>query len=118
MMTTKRVCEKGDCKDLPFSRNAKYCKEHSPTGKGTINNGYRRVRINGIKRYEHQLVMEDHLSRPLESHENVHHRDGDRLNNTIGNLELWSRSQPTGQRVEDKLEWAYRIIKLYEKEYS
>jgi HNH endonuclease len=58
--------------------------------------------------------MEEYLGRPLLPHENVHHLDGDRSNNKIENLELWSKGQPPGQRVEDKLAWAREIIALYE----
>lgn len=29
------------------------------------------------------------------------------------NLELWSRSQPSGQRAIDKVTWAREIIRLY-----
>ena len=54
--------------------------------------------------------------------EEVHHRNGDRTDNTAngplvefrsGNLELWTMSQPKGQRVEDKVEWAVELLKLY-----
>lgn len=30
------------------------------------------------------------------------------------NLELWSVSQPSGQRVADKVAWAKEILALYE----
>jgi hypothetical protein len=33
------------------------------------------------------------------------------------NLELWSRSQPAGQRVADKVEWARQILALYGDDY-
>ena len=37
---------------------------------------------------EHRLLMEQHLGRFLEPTEFIHHRDQDRLNNDISNLEL------------------------------
>jgi len=33
--------------------------------------------------------------------------------NRESNLELWSSSQPKGQRVEDKVAWAREILALY-----
>ena len=42
---------------------------------------------------EHRLIMEQHLNRYLEKDELVHHKDGNRLNNYIGNLELLKRSE-------------------------
>jgi hypothetical protein len=63
--------------------------------------------------FEHVKVMSEYLGRPLWPDENVHHLNGDRADNRIENLELWSRSQPSGQRVEDKLAWAEEMIKRY-----
>lgn len=40
---------------------------------------------------EHRLIMSEHLGRVLESHEHVHHIDGNRMNNNIENLELIHR---------------------------
>jgi hypothetical protein len=60
--------------------------------------------------------MEQHLGRPLEAHENVHHVNGVRDDNHLENLELWSVSQPAGQRVADKVSWAREILALYEPE--
>lgn len=52
---------------------------------------------------EHRHVME-HIGRRLRVGEFVHHRNGDRADNRIANLELWVRPHPSGQRREDLID--------------
>lgn len=81
--------------------------------------GYvRRRRTNpdtGLREWQHQhrYVMEQYLGRDLLPHEEVHHLNGQRDDNRLENLELWSTSQPKGQRVEDKIEWARGLLEQY-----
>lgn len=56
--------------------------------------GYVRVwdnQKNGLV-FAHRKEMEKHLGRKLRKNEVVHHKDGDKLNNKIENLELMDRS--------------------------
>lgn len=82
--------------------------------------GYRHIKVSGHHEarqngwaLEHRVVMSDHLGRPLERHESVHHVNGVRADNRLENLELWSSWQPPGQRVEDKIRWARDLLAFY-----
>lgn len=78
--------------------------------------GYVRRRENGKWITQHRAVMEQVIGRPLLRHESVHHKNGQRDDNRPENLELWSKSQPAGQRVTDKVAWALELLALYAPE--
>lgn len=62
---------------------------------------------------EHRYVMQEFLGRALLQTETPHHIFGDRSDNRLERLELWTTSQPQGQRVVDKVVFAVEILTLY-----
>lgn len=104
-------------------RKHRYCPEHFDvvlldpntqiTHRHATVHGYVIVTVMGKPFREHRLIMERYLGRRLTDKENIHHINGDRQNNAIENLELWSEDQPAGQRVSDKIKWALQIIERY-----
>jgi hypothetical protein len=82
-------------------------------------NGYLRVIVPGKNGepsrevFQHRYVMEQHIGRRLATEETVHHIDGNRANNDISNLELFSSRHGPGQRVIDKVAFAVEILRLY-----
>lgn len=86
---------------------------HDDSGYKLIRNPkHHRAKSNGYVR-EHIVVMESLLGRRLLPHEQVHHLNGVKDDNRKENLELWSKSQPSGQRIIDKINWAKEILELY-----
>ena len=82
---------------------------------GLSSHGYVRISINSHRRYEHRVVAERMLGRPLASHEYVHHRDGDRTNNDPANLEVLSQRRHMREHYESYREkdgeWEHRCSK-------
>ncbi len=84
-------------------------------GRKMDKDGYIQVLV-GKRKYrpEHCVVMEQHLGRPLFPGETVHHKNGIRHENNIGNLELKASNHGPGQTIPDLLAWAKEILQRYE----
>lgn len=113
------ICDKKHyARDYCLSHYNKFMRHGDPLyqriAKGWLNkDGYKEISVAGKTVFEHRWMMEQYLGRQLFDHENVHHKNGIRDDNDIDNLELWSTSQPNGQRVEDKIEWMLGFLQQY-----
>jgi hypothetical protein len=83
--------------------------EPTKNGKGYLE--YKSGKLRGVRVHRH--LYEQHYGIKLLPHQNIHHINGDRTDNRIENLELWDTSQPSGQRVEDKIKYYFDLVKQY-----
>lgn len=109
----KSFCPKHYSRYLRYN-DPLYDKKLLPSDWKITTNGYKYIKRNGIRIYEHRAIFEDLLNRPLLKNENVHHKNGIRHDNRIENLELWVKPQPPGVRTEDLVQYAIIILAQYD----
>lgn len=66
----------------------------------TVRNGY--LVDNSNNKYVHRILIEKKVGKCLGFNDNVHHKNGNRLDNRMSNLELISRSQHISEHVKNR----------------
>lgn len=71
-----------------------YHKRFCGKNKISIDNGYEFIiDSSGRMKYIHRIIIEEKLGRKLKPGEIVHHKDGNKRNNSLSNLDLTSRKR-------------------------
>lgn len=74
--------------------NGSFGLKRRPNGTGNLRkDGYITIYVNGKTKLLHRHIMEVHLGRTLARLEYVHHKDHDKSNNTLDNLEVMPASE-------------------------
>ena len=77
--------------------------------------GYVFEKYEGKWKYQHRVVMERHLRRKLKKGEIVHHKNGDRGNNQISNLEVMTdRAHKLSHEPEQSRAHSIRMKVMFE----
>lgn len=85
-----------------YNKNRPTGRRHPQFKEAFIRDGYRYITDeNGKKIAEHRHVMEIHIGRKLKSHEVAHHKDRNKLNNEINNLQLMTRAEHAKEHAND-----------------
>lgn len=95
IFTNKNVPKSAECKaKLSASAKARgWIGDKHPGWKGGFTkNSLGYIQNNLAVKLQHRHVMETHLGRALMSNEIVHHKDGNKQNNEINNLEIMTRA--------------------------
>ena len=69
------------------------CSPSYRTGTTVVTQGYIAIKVGEKYILEHRLIMEEFLGRKLKPREVVHHKDGNKLNNNLDNLEVMDTAE-------------------------
>jgi len=99
---TKALVREGIKRRKAVKRPGVNCGSNNPAW-----NGGRRIRLDGYiviwtpngEMLEHRFIMEKHIGRSLSKDEIVHHKDENKQNNNLNNLEIMTRSEHASRHL-------------------
>lgn len=107
------VSETGEIGRVDSDGNIAYAKTYDN------GNGYSTVRVNGKNEYVHRLVAETFKPERKDAERNeVNHRDGDKTNNHIDNLEWCTRSENLKHAYAHDLHDPAKAVEAMKKSHS
>ena len=77
---------------------------------------YRKIKRNGVSVDEHRYIMEQHLGRELTVDEVVHHKNGNKLDNRIENLEVMTKTEHS--KLHNQIYPDTKVCRICGKEFS
>lgn len=75
-------------------------------------------KINGKRIDEHRRIMQEYLGRELTFDEIVHHKDGDKSNNELSNLQLMTRSEHSRMHNLENKSYEHMLKEEFNKNKS
>ena len=69
--------------------------------------GYKKIQVNKYLQYEHRVVMENFLKRKLKKTEIIHHKNENKLDNRLKNLEILNRGSHMKYHMNERYKHLY-----------
>lgn len=97
-------------------KNIRYGKDNPAWKGGFVNKlGYKVISVDGEARLEHRHLWEEHYDKKIPKGHQIHHINGNRLDNRIENLQLMTNSEHQKLHEQPKDSLTKRFVKKFKK---